>query len=134
MNQIFSNNRNYKLWHYYSSHNCLIIRSEKQYPDVKYQNKYDSNCTIDIEFTGVEYVDIPASLEKIAINIVEDIPKKFLKFINKNEKVFQISTNSINNYYIIASNLIIGESDWGFDKDKLSDINLEYSNIVFPRK
>ena len=130
MKRIFSSKRSYKIWHYSISHNSLIIRSEKQYFDVEYENKYDNNNTIDLEFSGVEYINLPSYFEKIEIRIVVNIPEELSNFIKNKEKVFQLIVDSNTSYFIVASSLVIGESDWGADKDKLSDLSLNYKNII----
>jgi hypothetical protein len=86
----YSIKRSFKLWLYTVSHSTLIIRSERQYPDVDYDCEYSPNTTIDIVFSGVDYIALPDQLEEVEI---QKLGNKFV--FNENEDGFVIASNCI---------------------------------------
>jgi hypothetical protein len=109
----------------------LLLRSEKQYSDVDYAVKYNPNFTIDMEFTGVEYIDLPISFNGITIKIItKNIPEKLNKYIQKDLKIFSLS-NKNKQFYLVASSCIIGSSLWGLEKNRLDSIELNYNDIIY---
>ena len=110
----FKSPRYFKIWAYTASHSTVIIRSEKQYEDLDYSIKYfDSNITLDLEFSGVEFFSIPQNFEGI------EIQKNGDKFI----------FNSNENWFLKAESCIIGKSHWNHDEDVVSDLTLRYNEI-----
>jgi len=80
----FKSSRKFRIWMYTVSHSTLILRSEKQYSDVDYDLKYDEpNITIDLIFSGVDFISIPDSFANLEVKRDDD------KFIfNNNEGCF----------------------------------------------
>ncbi|NVN96499.1 MAG: hypothetical protein HXX18_14580 [Bacteroidetes bacterium] len=110
----YQSERNFKIWHYIVSHSTLIIRSEKQYQDVEYLIKYEPNCTIDIEFSGIEFISLPDRMKGIKIR--------------KENGVYRFDENK--EHYIKASSCIIGISQFDHTQDRISDLSLEYDEIL----
>ncbi len=110
----YKNNRKFKLWAYSVSHSSLIIRSEKQYHDVEYPSEYVPNCTIDIEFSGVEFISLPETLHGLNIR-------------RENGK-YSFDENS--EHYIKASSCRIGISQFDHTQDRISDLSLDYDEIL----
>lgn len=110
----FKSLRYFKIWTYSASHSTLIIRSEKQYEDVEYSTKYeDSNSTLDLEFSDVEFITIPQNFEGIEIKKIGD------KFVfNNNESCF-----------VKANSCIVGKSTWNHNQDVISDLKLKYDEF-----
>lgn len=106
--------RLFKFWKYTVSHSSMIIRSEMQYHDVNYDLIYNPNYTIDIEFSGVDFISIPQKFHGLKIR---KMGNKYI-FDDKEE------------HYIIASSCVIGISKWDFNKDRLTDISLKYDGII----
>lgn len=105
--------RIYRIWMYTVSHATLILRSEKQYPDVDYKYKYDNpNVTIDITFNAVDFISLP---EKI---VGLEIIKKGNKYIINNNE----------NWYVRAANCFIGKYE-GEDEDKVWTGDLKYDEL-----
>lgn len=128
MNKISS--RTFKVWAYIPSHNTLILRSLLKYPD---EEGFDEKCmyNIDIEFVSVKYMDIPTTLYGIELyELKHDIPEKLKNMItNRDLKIFEIKSHE-KQYYIIASDYIIGANEWPLEKDRTKNFNLEYDNII----
>lgn len=110
----FKCKRHYRIWMYTASHCTLILRSEKQYFDVEYDDKYDDpNTTIDVILNGVDFISIPSNFSEIHIKKEND------KFIFNNNK----------NWYVEASNCWIGKYD-GEDEDQIRERSLDYDEII----
>ncbi len=107
------NIRHFKLWHYIVSHSTLIIRSERQYDDVDYSIIYEPNCTIDIEFSFVEFISLP---QKINVDN-----------LRKENGVYRFNDNK--DHFVKASSCIVGVSQFE-DQDRFSDFSLEYDEII----
>ncbi|TDP02451.1 hypothetical protein [Flavobacterium sp. 245] len=107
-------NRNYRIWMYTVSHCTLILRSEKQYFDVEYNDKYDNpNTTIDVILNGVDFISIPSNFDGIYIKKDND------KFIFNNNE----------NWYVKAFNCWIGKYD-GEIEDQIWQRDLDYDEII----
>ncbi|MFI1745530.1 hypothetical protein [Thalassobellus sediminis] len=111
----YQSNRKFRIWHYIVSHSTLIIRSEKQYEDVEYPVKYDPNCTLDIELSGVEFISLPDSFDGLKIRKEENGIYRF----NENTE-----------YYVKASSCRIGVSQFDHTQDRISDSSLKYDEIL----
>ena len=99
----FNSNRKYKIWMYTVSHSTLILRSEKQYFDVDYDVKYEEpNITIDIIFTGVDFISLPDNFTEI------NIDKKGNKFVFNNN----------DNWFVEAADCTVGKYE-GDDADQV---------------
>jgi len=107
-------NRNFKIWHYIVSHSTLIIRSERQYHDVEYSVKYEPNCTIDIEFSGIEFISLPDKMDGLKIR--------------KESGVYRIDENK--EHFVKASSCIVGVSQFDNTQDRISYLSLEYDEIL----
>ena len=92
----------------------MIIRSEKQYDDVEYLIKYSPNCTIDIEFSGIEFISLPDNLNGLNIR--------------KENGVYRFDENK--EHFVRASSCRIGISQFDHTQDRLSDLSLEYDEIL----
>lgn len=117
---MYRNKRIFRLWEYSISHESLLIRSEKQYEDVIYENKYYPNITIDIEFWGVRELNIPSKFHGIKIS----------KIISFEESQLGLKKFLINdNYYVISAGCLIGGSNWDSDETRIRNPNLNYNEI-----
>lgn len=87
-----------------------------------------ASCNIDIEFSAVEYLDIPRSLSGIWINdVTGNAPKKFSNF-SPRFKVYEIKSEE-KIYHIVAGGYRIGKNEWGLE-DRISNMTLEYDEIL----
>ena len=111
---IYQSKRYFNIWHYIVSHSTLIIRSEKQYHDVEYPIKYEPNCTIDIEFSGVDFISLPDRMNGLNLR--------------KENGVYRFDEN--NQHFVKASSCIIGISQFDPTQDRVSDLSLEYDEIL----
>lgn len=111
---IFENKRKFKLWSYSVSHSTLIIRSEKQYEDVDYPEKYEPNCTIDIEFKGVEFISLPDKLNEVHL-----VKKRGRYIFNDNS-----------GHFVIATSCMVGLSQFNQTKDRISQPSLFYDEVL----
>ncbi len=129
MNTIYFE-RSFKIWAYSISHKTLIIRSEIQYPDVKYENLYYPNCTIDLEFWDVNYIQSVNDFEEVILTEEKNFISKEITdiLINKKLKVYNLKTSNKNNY-IVAGGCIVGKSNWTIE-DKTQNFRLEYEEIL----
>ena len=118
--------RKFKLWAYSISHKSLVLRSEMQYEDVEYDYKLERNVTIDIEFYGVSLVNIPTFIDIIDINQESVIDLSSMNVVDEGQKVYQINED----FHIIASGYLIGESEWGADLCRIFNLELEYDKII----
>ena len=127
----YKSERYFKLWFYSVSHSSILSRSEIQYQDVEYKNRYSPNCTIDIEFFGVVYVDIVTDFEQITLSTVKNIKsKKIMTIANEKElKIFKLASSKGVNY-IVAAGCTVGKSMWT-NEDRLHNLQLNYEEIVF---
>lgn len=110
----YQSNRKFRIWHYIVSHSTLIIRSEKQYEDVEYPVKYNPNCMLDIELSGVEFISLPDSFDGLNIR--------------KENGIYRFNGNS--EHYVKASSCRIGVSQFDHTQDRISDLSLEYDEIL----
>lgn len=110
----YQSNRNFRIWHYIVSHSTLIIRSEKQYDDVDYQIKYDPNCTIDIELSGVEFISLPDNIDGLDIR--------------KENGIYRFNENT--EHYVKASSCRIGINQFDHTQDRISDLSLDYDETI----
>ncbi|MBG6130732.1 hypothetical protein IWQ47_002196 [Aquimarina sp. EL_43] len=127
----YISDRRFKLWAYSIGHGSMIIRSEMQYPDVEYTTKYDPNCTIDIEFWGVRYLDIKTDFSNLVLSQeLSNIPKRFLSIISEEDlKVFKLESSNETNY-VVAAGCLVGKSMWT-NEDRLHNIDLSYQEELF---
>jgi hypothetical protein len=122
-------NRTFKIWAYTVSHNFLILRSPLVPKDVDdFKDSYDYN--LDIEFTYVQYMDIPATLIISSLTeLIINIPEKFHFYnIVLKCKVFEVISND-NRYYIVAGSYRIGTNKW-INEDRISNMSLAYDEIL----
>lgn len=121
--------RHFKLWAYTVSHNFLILRSPRMYPD---QEGYDDTLgyNIDIEFSTVAYLDIPTIMNGIEIHVIEyNISEKLNYYkLNFGCKIYEIKSGG-KLYYIAASDCRIGKSRWCYE-DRIQNMNLEYEEVM----
>ena len=104
--------RKFKIWIYSASHSTLIIRSEKQYPDVDYDFKYDDpGITIDVEFSGVKFISIPSNFNDL---LIEKIGDNFI-------------FNNIREWYVQADSCVIGQSSWDIE-NVIDNMKLKYDD------
>ncbi|AWA30947.1 hypothetical protein HYN48_13155 [Flavobacterium magnum] len=116
MSKSFTSKRKFRVWIYTPSHKTLIIRSEKQYHDVDYYvAKYDDpEITIDLEFTGVNFISVPEYFNEITIKKIGD------KFIfNDNE-----------NWFVEAFSCVVGKSNWNYNQDVFSGLKYNDSIVI----
>jgi hypothetical protein len=120
--------RTFKLWAYTVSHSFLILRSPMLFEDLEgYNSMTDYN--IDIEFTAVEYLEVPNKFTSLKIRELNgaDIPAKFshskLRF-----RVFQLQADE-GLYYIVAGSYRIGKNRW-ISEDRIQNPSLEYDEIL----
>ena len=107
-------NRIYRIWIYAVSHCTLVIRSERQYPDVDYIKKYDCpDMTIDLIFTGVKFISIPEKFDELEL-----VKRGDRYYFNDNE-----------DWYVDASSCVIGKY-LGEDEDDIWIGELEYDELI----
>lgn len=109
---------------YTVSHSILILRGTNT------EDSETKGYNIDIEFWGVQYMELPGSFKGIQIQIYEgDISGNLQKFkVDINNKIFQISTgNSL--YYIIAAGCRIGKNSWS-SENRILDPTLDYEETI----
>ncbi|MCS3795889.1 hypothetical protein [Niastella sp. OAS944] len=116
--------RKFRIWKYSVSLSFLLLRSS--YSKEEKTGKFN----IDIEFTGVDYLDIPITLHGISIEeIKENLPEKFAKYQNSSRyRVFQITPNA--NHYIVAANYVVGKNKWDHGEDRMMNLSLKYDEIL----
>lgn len=114
--------RIFKMWLYSVSHKSLLFRSEMQYLDVEYENSIEPNITIDIEFSGVEFMSVPTSFT------LENIQKK--KKVNKYSflTTYEIK-HDLGISIIEAASCIIGTSKF-IVENRLVNSNLDYDEDI----
>lgn len=112
--------RKFKVWAYTVSHKTLFLRSEIQLEDLEYDTNYNPNCTIDIEFSGVDYMEIES--EFILVSIQEKTSYK------RPEKEYELKHNK-GTSIIRAKSCLIGKSEW-IDQHRIDDISLAYPEIL----
>ncbi|MFT6338820.1 MAG: hypothetical protein ACI86M_002894 [Saprospiraceae bacterium] len=108
-------NRYFKIWDYSVSHRVIILRSEMQMDDVDYDLNYIENCTIDLEFSDVFYLELFSDFTLISIKA---------KFLDDGLKQF-ILTHEQGVLYITAGNCILGKSNW-VTESRLTNFELSY--------
>jgi hypothetical protein len=88
------------------------------------------NFNIDIEFSGVAYIDLPNRIEEIKIREIKDmVPAKFQLYRTiVGLKIFEIKSHK-KLYYIVASNFVIGKNKW-LNEDRVFNMSLEYDEIL----
>ena|SRR5689334_18174303 len=118
----YTSNRKFRMWGYSVSHCFLLLRST--YNEDQEKNGYN----IDIEFAGVEYLDVPTTLQGISIEeLTENLPEKFSKYQGSlRHRVFQIRSEA--NYYIVAANYLVGKNT--SEEDKMINSFLKYDKIL----
>ena len=120
--------RIFKNWIYSVSHSTLIIRSEMKVDDYE-GNPTLENHTLDIEFWGVTYLDIPVNYDGISVRIKQDDKSKFNKYLSyEGDNIFEIETNGTL-YHIVASGCIVGKSTW-INQDRIQNLFLKYDEVV----
>jgi hypothetical protein len=123
----YTSNRVFKIWAYSVSHSFLLLRSSNNEEDeIKAMQE---GFNIDIEFVGVDYLDMPAILQGISIEeLKENIPEKFSQYQNSlGHRVFEIKSK--NNYYIVAASYQVGKNNW-LNEDRILNPYLEYDEIL----
>lgn len=123
----YNSNRLFKVWSYSVSHSSLLLRST--YEDDDEEKAILEGYNIDIEFSGVGYIDLPVMLNSISIReLKEGIPDKFAKYSRSlGYKYFEITSSQ--NYFLVASSCIVGKNNWNND-DRLINPSLEYDEII----
>lgn len=125
------NNRVFKIWSYTVSHNSLILRSPQKFTDME-DYSVSMSYNIDIEFSDVNYIDIPTDLYNLTIKEIKknaDIPTNLLHFKTELKlKIFKILSLG-KEYYIVAENYIIGKNTW-ISEDRISNVYLQHDEIL----
>ncbi len=129
----YLSNRKFQIWGYHVSHGFLLLRScwhflEEELGELGYS--LDLTYNIDIEFVGVDYLDMPTNLKGITIHkLVTNLPKKFMEYpIPLGCKIFEIISCK-KSYYIIASSCLVAKNRWILDESRLNN-NTEYDEIL----
>ena len=119
----YTSDRKFRMWAYSVSHSFLLLRSTYN-PDEERRG-----FNIDIEFVGVDYLDMPITLQGISIEeLKEGLPEKFSKYQNSvRYRVFQIKSDA--NYYIVAANYLVGKNSW-IGEDRMINSSLKYDKIL----
>ena len=82
----------FRFWLSTTSHGYTLIRSEMQYNDIEYSNKYNEyhNGHIDIEFADVNYIEMPMNLNGIKLSVVQDmdLTSRLLDYCKQGKKAF----------------------------------------------
>ncbi|MES2485822.1 MAG: hypothetical protein V4581_07725 [Bacteroidota bacterium] len=127
---MYISERNFKLWSYTVSHKSLILRSplfSKDITEVGYDPALVNN--IDIEFSGVEYLNMPSFFSGIKVEVLLDNIVNFEPYLQwPHDRVFKIIASE-GIFHIIASSCVIGTSSW-LGKDRISNPQLKYDLIL----
>lgn len=128
---IFYSNRTFKIWAYTTSHQSLLLRSYLQLCD---ENGYsdETSYNIDLEFSGVEYMDMITTINSLSLSIIEkgNLPDDLKKDNVFRGKVFEILSENKRNL-IIADNLIIGTNRLIYEDRIFNyDLDLNHDNII----
>lgn len=119
----FDSKRCFKIWIYTVSHSVLILRS------VNDEEEEVKGYNIDVELWGVVYLELPDVLNGIKIKKVNNLPKKFDVYKNKEGyNVFEIISES-GLYYVVATGCKIGKNNW-LNENRVLNPYLEYDEIV----
>lgn len=125
------NNRVFKIWSYTVSHNSLILRSPQKFTDME-DYSVSMSYNIDIEFSDVNYINIPTDLYDLTIEEIKknsDVPTNLLHFKTELKlKIFKILSLG-EEYYIVAQSYIIGKNTW-ISEDRISNINLQHDEVL----
>jgi hypothetical protein len=124
---MYKSDRIFKMWSYSVSHSTLLLRSTNDEEDET--KALQEGYNIDIEFSGVRYLDLPATFNSIIIQeLTENITERFDNYSkNLGYKFFEIISDR--KYFVIASNCTIGKNNW-LNEDRLINPNLEYDEIL----
>jgi hypothetical protein len=103
----------------------MILRSQVW----RDESQEDYPNTIDIEFWGIDYLDLPTIFRGISIEIdtFNDCPKLLIHKSN-GSKVFKIiSEQAI--CYVVAAGCVVGKSNW-MNEDRLDNFSLNYDEVL----
>lgn len=121
--------RSFQLWAYMVSHNTLIIRSSIRFPDTDGYSDLNDH-TIDLEFSGVNYIELPTHFDGLEISFAtNDQVQRLTGWMDDRSTAFEICTQG-KSYNLVADQFIIGKSDWTFE-DRIKDFNLVYPIVLF---
>ena len=125
----YNSNRYFRLWGYTGAHEFLLIRSPLTFFDVEGYSP-ETSFTIDIEFWGVSYMDIPTMFN--SMNIIEvnkDLPDKYKQYINRlGYKIFELKTDN-GVFYVVAAGFLVGTSHW-LEEDRIKNPQLNYNETI----
>jgi hypothetical protein len=126
---IYESDRSFQIWAYTVSHSFLLLRSPMILEDVDGYS-FSMNHNIDIEFSGVGYVDLPDMMHGVWIEeIIQDIPAKFNRYsASLGYKVFEIKSAE-HSFYIVAGGCRVGKNNW-VTEDRVSNFMLKYDEIL----
>lgn len=126
---IYTSDRSFQIWAYTVSHGFLLLRSPLILDDVDGHSS-SMSYNIDIEFSGVGYIDLPDMFRGIEINeINQNIPEKFKAYpASLGYKVFEIKSAGTS-FYVIAGGCRVGKNSWA-SEDRVSNFMLQYDEIL----
>ncbi|MEO0043070.1 MAG: hypothetical protein RL329_2518 [Bacteroidota bacterium] len=102
----------------------MILRSQ-----IWLEESQERPNTIDIEFWGIDYLDLPTLFRGISIEIESAVTcPKGVKHQSKGSKLLKITSEG-EVYYVIAAGCIVGTSNWML-RDRLTDLSLKYDEIL----
>lgn len=122
--------RNFKVWGYTASHNFLMLRSPMLFPDLEGYNE-NTSYNIDIEFSSVAYMEVPAFFNGIEISELKgNMPAKLEHYKQTwNYRIFEIKSGQTI-YYVVAGNCLVGKNGWE-NMDRIYRIELNHDEILF---
>jgi hypothetical protein len=85
---LYQSDRHFRLWLYSVSHSALLLRATK---DVQ----HGQHNTIDIECWGVNYMQIPSSLNGVAIEKVFDSSHELSKFAVHDRFIYKLAIHRV---------------------------------------
>lgn len=122
---IFTHNRIFRIWSYTISHKWLIIRGNQTIAEGQ-DDYHPDDFNVDIEFTGVCYLQMPSSFDGLSISEIGISEKHELA--SYNGKIFKLN-NETQTGYIVADGFIVGKNKW-FGKDRIHDMGLKHDEIL----
>ncbi|MPS64243.1 MAG: hypothetical protein DI622_01525 [Chryseobacterium sp.] len=121
---IYYSKREFRIWAYSVSHESLLLRSYLKLEDEEGYSD-ETSCNIDMEFLGVEFIDIKTSLNNIKISLIEKEDLPFVlqeKFSSYRGKVFELLSDQ-KKFYVVANSVLIGINKW-IQEDRIFNYNL----------
>jgi hypothetical protein len=111
------------------SHSMLILRSIMQF-DEDNAPLVSAPFNIDIEFCGVEYLEMPRQLDGLSIALMTNAPDRLKQFVSRGPGLHLFCLHSKSDvFYIVAAGFQIGTNTWEY-ATRLENLDLIYDEIL----